>query len=34
LGIEAFAERARRELQATGEAVRKHSVTQTIELTL
>jgi DNA-binding CsgD family transcriptional regulator len=33
MGIEAFAERARRELQATGETVRKRSVTQAIELT-
>ncbi|HEX6524658.1 MAG TPA: LuxR C-terminal-related transcriptional regulator, partial [Streptosporangiaceae bacterium] len=33
MGIEAFAERARRELQATGETVRKRSVIQAIELT-
>jgi DNA-binding CsgD family transcriptional regulator len=33
MGIEAFAERARRELQATGQTVRKRSVTQVIELT-
>ena len=33
MGIEGFAERARRELQATGEAVRKRSVTRAIELT-
>jgi DNA-binding CsgD family transcriptional regulator len=33
MGIGAFAERARRELQATGETVRKRSVTQAIELT-
>jgi DNA-binding CsgD family transcriptional regulator len=33
MGIGAFAERARRELQATGETVRKRSVTTTIELT-
>ena len=33
MGIEAFAERARRELQATGETVRRRSVTQAIELT-
>ena len=33
MGIEAFAERARRELQATGETVRKRSVTTVIELT-
>ena len=31
MGIEAFAERARRELQATGETVRRRSVTQAIE---
>ena len=33
MGIEAFAERARRELQATGETVRKRSVTEAVELT-
>ena len=33
MGIEAFAERARRELQATGETVRRRNVTRTIELT-
>ena len=33
MGIEAFAERARRELQATGETVRKRSATTVIELT-
>ncbi|MGO9779843.1 MAG: AAA family ATPase [Streptosporangiaceae bacterium] len=33
MGIEAFAERARRELQATGETVRKRSVAQAIVLT-
>jgi DNA-binding CsgD family transcriptional regulator len=33
MGIEGFAERARRELLATGEAVRKRSVARTIELT-
>ena len=33
MGIEAFAERARRELQATGETVRKRSITTVIELT-
>ena len=33
MGIEGFAERARRELQATGEAVRKRSVTKVVELT-
>jgi DNA-binding CsgD family transcriptional regulator len=33
MGIEAFAERARRELQATGETVRRRSLTQAIELT-
>ena len=33
MGIEAFAERARRELQATGETVRRRTVTQAIELT-
>jgi DNA-binding CsgD family transcriptional regulator len=33
MGIEGFAERARRELQATGEAVRKRGVTKAIELT-
>jgi DNA-binding NarL/FixJ family response regulator len=31
--IEAFAERARRELQATGETVRRRTVAQAIELT-
>ncbi len=33
MGIEGFAERARRELQATGQIVRKRSVTKAIELT-
>jgi DNA-binding CsgD family transcriptional regulator len=33
MGIEAFAERARRELQATGETVRRRSLTPAIELT-
>ena len=33
MGIEAFAERARRELQATGETVRRRTVAQAIELT-
>jgi DNA-binding CsgD family transcriptional regulator len=33
MGIQAFAERARRELQATGETVPSRSVTQAIELT-
>jgi DNA-binding NarL/FixJ family response regulator len=33
MGIEAFADRARRELQATGETVRKRDVTTVIELT-
>jgi DNA-binding CsgD family transcriptional regulator len=33
MGIEGFAERARRELQATGEVVRKRNVTLAIELT-
>src|SRR5689334_6235419 len=33
MGIEAFADRARRELQATGETVRKRDVTRVIELT-
>ena len=33
MGVEGFAERARRELQATGEAVRKRGVTTVIELT-
>ena len=33
MGIEAFAERARRELQATGETVRKRSITEAVELT-
>ena len=33
IGAEAFAERARRELQATGETVRKHSVEPLDELT-
>jgi DNA-binding CsgD family transcriptional regulator len=33
MGVEGFAERARRELLATGEAVRKRSVTKVIELT-
>jgi hypothetical protein len=33
MGIEAFADRARRELQATGETVRKRDVTMVIELT-
>ena len=33
MGVEGFAERARRELQATGETVRKRSVTTAIELT-
>ena len=33
MGIEAFADRGRRELQATGETVRKRDVTMVIELT-
>jgi DNA-binding CsgD family transcriptional regulator len=33
MGIEAFADRARRELQATGETVRKRDVARVIELT-
>jgi DNA-binding CsgD family transcriptional regulator len=33
MGMEAFAERARRELLATGEAVRKRMVETTVELT-
>jgi DNA-binding CsgD family transcriptional regulator len=33
MGIDAFADRARRELQATGETVRKRDVTTVIELT-
>jgi hypothetical protein len=33
IGIEAFAERARRELAATGETVRRHTVETTVELT-
>ena len=33
MGVEGFAERAHRELRATGEAVRKRSVTKAIELT-
>ena len=33
MGVEGFAERARRELQATGETVRKRTVTTVIELT-
>ena len=33
MGIEAFAERARRELQAAGEAVRRRNIAQAIELT-
>jgi len=33
MGIEAFAERARRELQATGETVRRRTSAQAIELT-
>jgi len=33
MGVEGFAERARRELRATGETVRKRTVTTVIELT-
>jgi hypothetical protein len=33
IGIEAFAERARRELAATGETVRRRTVETTVELT-
>ena len=33
MGVEGFAERARRKLQATGETVRKRTVTTVIELT-
>jgi DNA-binding CsgD family transcriptional regulator len=33
MGMEAFAERARRELRATGETARKQTVATTVELT-
>jgi DNA-binding NarL/FixJ family response regulator len=33
MGMEAFAERARRELRATGETARKRTVATTVELT-
>ena len=33
MGLEGFAERAQRELKATGETVRQRSVTKVVELT-